>query len=250
MPAKREMNMGLLGGGNSGSEIDIAAEELDDLLRQVKSGIDGLSGMSGGERSTKLKNLKSSMTRAKNVLHSMKVELQDVEEREKAVFSKKISEYKSKYDGIHRELQAAGNASAKAELRDGASPRGDGNPHSNSEQMLDEAGKIQADDKKSTKRMLRQIEQTKELGADTMSTMKAQTEQITHIHQGLEEIDSTLGMAAQQIKQFSRKMATDKLIMGFLFLVVVGVITIIALKMFGVVGGDKVNFPDQPKDLV
>ena len=45
-------------------------------------------------------------------------------------------------------------------------------------------------------------------------------------------------------------MATDKLIMGFLFLVVVGVITIIALKMFGVVGGDKVNFPDQPKDLV
>ena len=45
MPAKREMNMGLLGGGNSGSEIDIAAEELDDLLRQVKSGIDGLSGM-------------------------------------------------------------------------------------------------------------------------------------------------------------------------------------------------------------
>ena len=46
------------------------------------------------------------------------------------------------------------------------------------------------------------------------------------------------------------QMATDKLIMGFLFLVVVGVITIIALKMFGVVGGDKVNFPDQPKDLV
>ena len=47
---------------------------------------------------------------------------------------------------------------------------GDGNPHSNSEQMLDEAGKIQADDKKSTKRMLRQIEQTKEVREPSQRT--------------------------------------------------------------------------------
>lgn len=138
---------------------------------------------------------------------------------------------------------------------------------------------------------------------------------------GLEEINGTLDLATQQIRQFSRKMATDKLIMGFLslaglrekplspgqcaqgsltigqiggggkgvtdapthanvarahahpktpgnhqerrtcgagwgspessfsracrFLVICGVITIIALKVFGVVGSENVNMPDR-----
>merc|ERR1719473_1573905 len=109
------------------------------------------------------------MTRAKNVLHGMKVELQDVDKREAPTYQKKIEEYKQKFDATNRRLLQAANAANKEELRAG-SPRGGAqqDPQAGNKELLDQAGQIQAQDKKATKRMLRQIEQTKELGADTM----------------------------------------------------------------------------------
>ena len=40
-------------------------------------------------------------------------------------------------------------------------------------------------------------------------------------------MDSTLKLADQQIKQYVRKMATDKLIMAMLFLIVIGIIVVL-----------------------
>lgn len=48
-------------------------------------------------------------------------------------------------------------------------------------------------------------------------------------------------MQGKQIKQFARRQATDKVIMGFTALVMIGVITIIVLNLVGVVGDDQVR---------
>eukprot|EP01050_Picozoa_sp_SAG11_P025196 SAG11_NODE_5605_length_1510_cov_1.582566_2_plen_171_part_00 len=44
--------------------------------------------------------------------------------------------------------------------------------------------------------------------------------------QDLEEIDDTLTLASKQIKQYMRKAATDKIIMAFLFCIVMGIVAI------------------------
>ena len=120
--------------------------------------------------------------------------------------------------------------------------------------MLDEAGRIQGKDKQAARRMLKMVAQTEEVAAGTMDTMKNQTEQLSKIHSDLEEMDSTLKLADAQIKQYVRKMATDKLIMMMLFIIVVGLIVIMGLKTVGVFSDDQVNVPsevtDSAKDMV
>ena len=93
-------------------------------------------------------------------------------------------------------------------------------------EITDEAVRIQEKDKSAAKRMLRMVTNTEEVAANTMETMKNQTEQLSRIHQDLEEIDDTLKLASAQIKKFLRKQATDKVIMAFLFLIVAGVVVI------------------------
>lgn len=96
----------------------------------------------------------------------------------------------------------------------------------NDQQIMDEAGRIQGQDKSAARRMLKMVTNTEEVAANTMETMKNQTDQLSRIHQDLEEIDDTLKMASAQIKKFMRKQATDKVIMAFLFMIIMGVVVI------------------------
>ena len=98
--------------------------------------------------------------------------------------------------------------------------------------MLDEAARIQGKDKSAVRRMQKMVAQTEDVASSTMDTMKNQTEQLSKIHAELEEMDSTLKLADQQIKQYVRKMATDKLIMAMLFLIVIGIIVVLVRFSF------------------
>ena len=133
----------------------------------------------------------------------------------------------------------------KADLVDGASPSMKDPGLMQDQEMLDEAANIQSKDKAATRRMLKMVNQTEDIAASTMDTMKNQTEQLSKIHADLEEMDSTLKLADAQIKQYVRKMATDKLIMAMLFLIVIGIVVIMGLKTFGYFGDDEVNVPDE-----
>ena len=133
----------------------------------------------------------------------------------------------------------------KADLVDGASPSMKDPGLMQDQEMLDEAANIQSKDKAATRRMLKMVNQTEDIAASTMDTMKNQTEQLSKIHADLEEMDSTLKLADAQIKQYVRKMATDKLIMAMLFLIVIGIVVIMGLKTVGYFGDDEVNVPDE-----
>jgi novel plant SNARE len=142
----------------------------------------------------------------------------------------------------------------KADLVDGASPSMKDPGLLEDQEMLDEATRIQGKDKQATRRMLKMVNQTEDIAASTMDTMKNQTEQISKIHADLEEMDSTLKLADQQIKQYVRKMATDKLIMAMMFLIVMGLVAIMVLKTLGFFSDDEVNVPhevtDSAKDMM
>ena len=192
----------------------------------------------------KVKFLTEKVTRARNVHHSMKVELGDVEPRDQKKYEKKVNELERRLKKAQSELRQAKSQADKSHLVEGATPTSRDPGLLQDEEMLDEAARIQGKDKSAVRRMQKMVAQTEDVASSTMDTMKNQTEQLSKIHAELEEMDSTLKLADQQIKQYVRKMATDKLIMAMLFLIVIGIIVVLVLKTLGIISSDNVQVPD------
>ncbi|RLN42527.1 putative plant SNARE 13-like [Panicum miliaceum] len=75
------------------------------------------------------------------------------------------------------------------------------------------------------------VAQTVETGAQTAATLTQQTEQMKRIGNELDSVHFSLKKASQLVKEIGRQVATDKCIMAFLFLIVLGVIAIIVVKI-------------------
>jgi len=75
------------------------------------------------------------------------------------------------------------------------------------------------------------VAQTVETGAQTAATLTQQTEQMKRIGNELDSVHFSLKKASQLVKEIGRQVATDKCIMLFLFLIVLGVIAIIVVKI-------------------
>jgi predicted nucleic acid-binding Zn-ribbon protein len=181
---KNDMGMSLMGGSSSAAEIDSSVDELEDLLQQIEMGLEEMATIGDpGDRQQKVKSLSEKMTRARNVHHSMKVELQDLDDRDKKTYQTKVSAFTPRLSRLQEELKAAKNITNKVDLVHGAmSPMRDEGQMSDME-MMDEAGRIQGKDKQATRRMLKMVANTEEIAANTMETMKNQTDQLARIHQ-------------------------------------------------------------------
>jgi SNARE protein len=80
-------------------------------------------------------------------------------------------------------------------------------------------------------RSRRTIEQTAEVGRETSGKLKAQTEQLGRIGDDLDKIETTLKRADRELRAFIRRMATDKVIMCFMMLIVLGICAIIIYQI-------------------
>lgn len=76
--------------------------------RQGLQEIQSISGVS--ERQAQVKFLTEKVTRAKNVHHSMKVELQDVDQRDQKKYERKVNEFERRLKKAQTELRAAKNS--------------------------------------------------------------------------------------------------------------------------------------------
>ena len=107
----------------STQEIDQSAEELNGILHEIELGLDEMKMISDmGERQSKAKGLSEKMTRARNMQHSMKVELQDLDDRERKVYDQKVKDFNPRITSLQDEIKKAKNNSMKADLVAGASP--------------------------------------------------------------------------------------------------------------------------------
>ena len=80
----------------------------------------------------------------------------------------------------------------------------------------------------------RLVNDTIAIGAQTAETLQTQGNQLVKISNDLDEIHFSMQKAKQVIRDIARGLATDKCIMFFLLLVVIGIIVIVVLKITGV----------------
>ncbi|KAJ9556125.1 hypothetical protein OSB04_010739, partial [Centaurea solstitialis] len=91
-------------------------------------------------------------------------------------------------------------------------------------QMMDETDQA-------IERSKKVVHDTVNVGSETAATLKGQTEQMNRIMDDLDSIHFSIKKASRLVKELGRQIATDRCIMSMLFLIVIGVIAIIIVKI-------------------
>ena len=115
--------------------------------------------------------------------------------------------------------------------------------------LLKDAHKIQDKTQSAIDNIARMTNEAKDVGMGTMEELRRQREQITAIDEEAMKIEDNLKRADKLIRNFGRRMATDKLIQCFAclnVLLLVGVIIFSIVKRGKIPGTDFEGGPAQP----
>jgi len=223
-------------------EITYYDEDLTELIAEIERGIDGLRKLSPVARTQRINELQGRMQRARQVLQAFKVEMRELPREAAATYDAKAKAHHATLQKLHGDLQWAKTEGSAA--AGGAKPIDE----MTSGEIIQEGAGIQDKSKAAVDRMKRQIEDTKQLGAETAQKLKGQTDQLKNIDQDIMKVKSNLKRADLLLRAFMRRMATDKIFMVFMCLIFCGIIAIIAAKALGVEGTEDLNAPT-PDDL-
>ena len=173
-----------------------------------------------------------------------------------ATLNKFVADKKKKTEALEAkkaELEAAvpaGGAKPKKKGKKGE-VGADDDGHSRGEHLLEEAGasrlatmdvqslmasgrKTNTETEKSIQRSARVVEDTLEIGKQTAAMLAEQTKQLEKVVNDLDEIHFSMKKAKKLIGDITRSMATDKCILGVVFLIVAGIVAVIVMKITGV----------------
>ncbi|KAJ0968226.1 hypothetical protein J5N97_025143 [Dioscorea zingiberensis] len=99
------------------------------------------------------------------------------------------------------------------------------------EQLMDTGNRMMDETDQAIERSKKVVQDTMNVGTETAAALKAQTEQMSRIVNELDSIHFSIKKASQLVKEIGRQVATDRCIMALLFLIVIGVIAIIIVKI-------------------
>lgn len=108
----------------------------------------------------------------------------------------------------------------------------------NNDTLLGEAHRIQDLTQESLLRTRNMIEASKEIGQATVDTLRQQKDQIVDITNEVDRIDSSLERAEKLILNFTRRMATDRLIQLFAAL---NIVVMLGLILYVAVSGNSLT---------
>ncbi|XP_057505867.1 novel plant SNARE 11-like [Actinidia eriantha] len=99
------------------------------------------------------------------------------------------------------------------------------------QQLMENGNRMMDETDQAIERSKKVVQDTVNVGTETAAALKAQTEQMSRIVNELDSIHFSIKKASQLVKEIGRQVATDRCIMAFLFLIVIGVIAIIIVKL-------------------
>ncbi|CAD6203763.1 unnamed protein product [Miscanthus lutarioriparius] len=229
-------------------ELEQIDGEIHDIFRALQNGFQKMDKIKDSNRQAKqLEDLTVKMKECKRLIKEFDRILKDEESNNPPEINKQLNDRKqfmikelNSYVTLRKTYQSSlGNNNKRVELFDmgagSSEPAAEDNIQMASamtNQQLIDAGRNQMDQTdEAIERSKMVVAQTVETGAQTAATLTAQTEQMKRIGNELDTVHFSLKKASQLVKEIGRQVATDKCIMAFLFLIVVGVIAIIVVKI-------------------
>ncbi|KAL6519728.1 putative plant SNARE 13 [Orobanche minor] len=220
--------------------------QIRDTIRALAHGFQKLEKIKDPNRQSKqLEELTGKMRECKRMIKEFEREIKDEESRNPPEVNKQLKdEMQSMIKELNtyvalRKTYMSTLGNKRVELFDmGTGPSGptaDENIQVASEmsnQELVNAGmKTMDETDQALERSKQVVHKTVELGEQTATTLKGQTEQMGRVVNELDTIHFSIKKASQLVKEIGRQVATDKCIMLFLFLIVCGVVAIIVVKI-------------------
>ncbi|KAJ0034137.1 hypothetical protein Pint_24191 [Pistacia integerrima] len=215
--------------------------EIRDNFRALANGFQRLDKIKDSNRQSKqLEELTGRMRECKRLIKEMDREIKDVEAQNAPEVNKRLNDEKqsmikelNSYVALRKTyMNSLGNK--RVELFDmgaGVSePTADDNVQMASK-LITAGTKTMDETDQAIERSKMVVEQTLQVGTQTATTLKGQTDQMGRIVNELDTIQFSIKKASQLVKEIGRQVATDKCIMAFLFLIVCGVIAIIVVKI-------------------
>ncbi|CAN6306506.1 unnamed protein product [Urochloa humidicola] len=229
-------------------ELEQIDGEIHDIFRALQNGFQKMDKIKDSNRQAKqLEDLTGKMKECKRLIKEFDRILKDEESNNPPEINKQLNDRKqfmikelNSYVTLRKTYQSSlGNNNKRVELFDmgaaSSEPAAEDNIQMASamtNQQLIDAGRNQMDQTdQAIERSKMVVAQTVETGAQTAATLTQQTEQMKRIGNELDSVHFSLKKASQLVKEIGRQVATDKCIMAFLFLIVLGVIAIIVVKI-------------------
>ncbi|XP_059442711.1 novel plant SNARE 11 [Corylus avellana] len=222
------------------AEID---GQIADIFRALSNGFQKLEKIKDSNRqSRQLEELTEKMRECKRLVKEFDKEVKDLESRNNPGTNKMLNEKKqsmikelNSYVALKKQY-AANLDNKRIDLFDGGT-EGYGEENGmlassmTNQQLFDSGNRMMDDTDQAIERSKKVVLDTVNVGTETAASLKAQTEQMSRIVNELDSIHFSIKKASQLVKELGRQVATDKCIMALLFLIVIGVIAIIIVKL-------------------
>ncbi|KAI4327211.1 hypothetical protein L6164_019699 [Bauhinia variegata] len=222
------------------AEID---GQITDILRALSNGFQKLEKIKDSNRqSRQLEELTDKMRECKRLIKEFDKEVKALEGRNDRETNRMLSEKKqsmikelNSYVALKKQY-ATNIENKRIELFEGPNA---GFEEDNvllassmtNQQLVDHGNRMMDETDQAIERGKKIVHETIDVGTETAAALKAQTEQMSRIVDELDSIHFSLKKASKLVKELGRQFATDKCIMALLFLIVVGVIAIIIVKL-------------------
>lgn len=216
------------------SVIQDYEDQLTEIEDEIQAGIDSLTTLKGNVRAEKVSFVEKRIERARQLFQSYKMEIPDLAPMDRRSYQNKAKDHQTRLNKLLQDLQWVKVDRNRDDLMAGsrAVPTRNTDPSQMEAGQLAQAGvEVQEDTFSSLERSRRNIEQTTEAGRETSAKLKQQTEQVNAISEDLTRIDTTLKRAGRELRAFIRRMATDKVIMCFLMLLVLGIVAAVIVTI-------------------
>ncbi|KAM6557386.1 hypothetical protein CsatB_004405 [Cannabis sativa] len=217
--------------------------QISDIFRALSNGFQKLEKIKDSNRqSRQLEELTEKMRECKRLIKEFDREVKDIESRNDPNTNRMLSEKKqsmikelNSYVALKKQY-TANLDNKKIDLFDGPT---EGHDEENvllasnmtNQQLMDNGHHMMNETDQAIERSKKVVQDTINVGTDTAAALKAQTEQMSRVVNELDSIHFSIKKASQLVKEIGRQVATDKCIMALLFLIVVGVIAIIIVKL-------------------
>ena len=231
------------------SDISFCNEDLSANVEALTKTVASLASAKGEARGEGIAECETLLQRIKDLKKGFGLELQQLEKgTKKREYQQKLKGYDRAIKDARDNLQWARDQGNKADLLGGAggATAGTDRAKMGNDEMLAATSKIQDKTDAALDRTLRDARMGLSIGTETASTLQEQTEQLGTIGDDAKEIRDQLRTADALIKNFAKRMATDRIIQCFLFLVTIAIVVII---VYATAFPDQTEFhvPDEAK---
>ncbi|XP_042472724.1 novel plant SNARE 11-like [Zingiber officinale] len=224
-------------------ELSRAEGQINDIFRALSNGFQKLDKIrDSNRRSRQLEELTDKMRECKRLIKEFERVMKEEENRNTHDTNKMLNERKqsmikelNSYVALKKQHASENKRIDLFDVPDGGDVFGEENvllaSSMTNQQLMDHGNHMMDETDQTIERTKKVVEQTVNVGAETAAALKAQTEQMNRVVNDLDSIHFSIKKAGKLVKEIGRQVATDRCIMGMLFLIVMGVIAVIIVKL-------------------